>query len=112
MKKTPAKVPVLPKQKGHAKRALKKQIKYSAKLRRERAQVSRAVSLTMKLGAGALAEARHGLRFGVVHIEHRQQLGDLQHFLELAAQVAETQRRALALCAVMRRHQRAQARAV
>ncbi len=45
----------------------------------------------LKLGAGALAEARHGLRFGVVHIEHREQLRDLEHFLELAAQVAETQ---------------------
>jgi len=43
------------------------------------------------LRAGALGEARHGLRFGVEHFKHRQQLGDLQHFLELAAQVAKPQ---------------------
>jgi hypothetical protein len=40
------------------------------------------------LGAGALAEAGHGSGFGVVDLENGEQLGDLQDFLELAAEVA------------------------
>ena len=70
---------------------------------RERAQYSRRISHRPKLGPGGLAEAGDRLRFGVVHIEHREQLGDLEHFLELAAEMAETERCALALGAVMRR---------
>ena len=59
-----------------------------------------------------LREAGYGFRLAVVHVEHRQQLGDLQDFLELAAEVRQFQCRALRLRAVMRGHQRAQARAV
>jgi hypothetical protein len=37
------------------------------------------------LGAGALGEAGDGGCFGVIDIEDREQLRDLQYFLELAA---------------------------
>jgi len=48
----------------------------------------------------------------VVNIEDGQQLGDLEHFLELAAEVAEPQRSALRLHAVMRGDESAEAGAV
>src|SRR5690349_12065844 len=79
---------------------------------RECAEASRCASRAAGSGAGGLAEAGDGLRFGVVHVEHREQLGDLENFLELAAEVAESQRRALTLGAVMRRDECAQAGAV
>ncbi len=59
-----------------------------------------------------LSETCNCFGFAVVHVEHRQQLGDLQNFLELAAQVRQFQCGALRLRAVMRGDQRAQARAV
>src|SRR5436853_7737766 len=59
-----------------------------------------------------LCEAGHGFGFGVEDIKDGQQLGDLQDFLELAAEVAEAQRGALRLHAVMRGNQRAQTGAV
>ncbi len=37
------------------------------------------------LGARAFGEAADGGGFRVVHVEDREKLGDLQHFLELAA---------------------------
>ena len=42
-----------------------------------------------RLGAGAFGEAADRGGFGVVDVEDGEQLGDLQHFLELAAQMAE-----------------------
>ena len=42
-----------------------------------------------------LRETADGFGFGVENIEDGQQLGDLQDFLELAAEVAEAQRGAL-----------------
>ena len=63
-------------------------------------------------GKPLLGEAGHRRRFGVEHFKYRQQLRDLQHFLELAAQVAKAQRCALLLRGMVRGHQRAQARAV
>src|SRR5437764_10062659 len=65
-----------------------------------------------RLRSGALGEAGDSFRFGLVHIEDGQQLGDLQDFLELAAQMAEPQRGALRLHGVMRGDQRAEAGAV
>src|SRR5207253_7678022 len=65
-----------------------------------------------RLGSGTLGEAGDGFGFGLVHIEDGQQLGDLQDFLELAAQMAEPQRGALRLHGVMRGDQRAEAGAV
>jgi len=38
-----------------------------------------------------LGEAGHCFGFTVVNVEHREQLGNLQHFLELAAQVRQFQ---------------------
>src|SRR2546427_677132 len=54
-----------------------------------------------RLCSGAFGETGDGFGFGVVDIEDGQQLGDLEHFLELAAQVAEAQGGALCLHAVM-----------
>jgi len=54
-----------------------------------------------------LGEAGDGFSFSVVNIEDGQQFGDLEHFLELAAEVAEPQRSALRLHAVMRGDERA-----
>src|SRR5690242_2224705 len=65
-----------------------------------------------RLSSGALGEAGDGFRFGLVNIEDGQQLGDLQDFLELAAQVAEPKRGALRLHSVMRSNERAEAGAV
>src|SRR5882762_2795701 len=65
-----------------------------------------------ELRAGTLRKAPHCLSFRVVNVENRQQLGDLQHFLKLAAQVAQLQPRSLRFRAVVRRHQRPQPRAV
>jgi len=59
-----------------------------------------------------LGEARDCLGFAVVHVEDGQQLGNLQDFLEFAAQVRQLQRSALRLGAVMRGHKRAETRAV
>src|SRR5882762_6202050 len=59
-----------------------------------------------------LCEAGDGFGFGVEDIKDGQQLGDLQDFLELAAEVAEAQRGALRLHAVMRGNQRTQTGAV
>jgi len=59
-----------------------------------------------------LGEARDCLGLAVVHVEDGQQLGNLQDFLEFAAQVGELQRRTLRLGAVMRGHKRAETRAV
>src|SRR5467141_2370837 len=65
-----------------------------------------------RLRSGAFGEAGDGFGFGVVDIEDGQQLGDLEDFLELAAQVAETQRSALRLDAVMSGNEGAQPGAV
>ncbi len=43
---------------------------------------------SQRLGARALGEAADRGGFRVVHVEDREQLRDLQHFLELAAEVA------------------------
>jgi hypothetical protein len=43
------------------------------------------------LGSGAFGEAGDGSGFGVVDVEDGEQLGDLQDFLELAAQVTEAE---------------------
>src|SRR2546429_9552862 len=59
-----------------------------------------------------LGETGDGFGFGVEDIKDGQQLGDLQDFLELAAEVAEAQRGALRLHAVMRGNQRTQSGAV
>ena len=59
-----------------------------------------------------LAEAGDGFGFGVVHIEDGEQLGDLENFLELAAEVAEAQGSALGLDAVMSGDERSQPGAV
>lgn len=45
--------------------------------------------------ADLLAEAADGGGFGVIHVEDRQQLGDLKHFLEFRSEVAQTQAGAL-----------------
>src|SRR4029077_3427112 len=63
-------------------------------------------------GPGAFGEAGDGGGFGVVDVEDGEQLGDLQDFLEFAAEMAEAERRALTLRAVMRGYQRAETRAV
>src|SRR5579885_1051900 len=55
-----------------------------------------------------LREAGNGIRFGVVNLEDGEQLGDLQHFLELAAEMAEAERSALRLGAVVRGHESAE----
>src|SRR5882672_5951335 len=52
-----------------------------------------------RLYASTLGEA--GVGFGVVDVEDGQQLGDLEHFLELAAEVAEAEGSALGLDTVM-----------
>ena len=49
-----------------------------------------------------LRKAGNGLGFGVVNIEDGHQLGDLQNFLELAAEMAEAQPRALGFSAGLR----------
>ena len=40
-------------------------------------------------GSSLLLEARYRFGFAVIHVENRQQLGDLKNFLELGAQVAQ-----------------------
>src|SRR6266403_4059898 len=62
--------------------------------------------------ATLLRKARHRLRLRVGNVKHRQQLRDLQHFLELAAQVTQPQRGSFFLRRVVRSHQRAQSRAI
>ena len=66
--------------------------------------------------AGDLAfgfgEAGDGFGFGVIDLEDGQQLGDLQNFLELAAEMAEAQGSALRLGAVVRGDQSAETGAV
>src|SRR5260370_20843230 len=57
-------------------------------------------------------EAGDGFGLGVEDVEDGQQLGDLQDFLELAAEVGETQGGALRLHAVMRGSERAESSAV
>ena len=64
------------------------------------------------LGAGAFGEAGDRGGFGIVDVEDGEQLGDLQHFLELAAKVAEAERGALTFGAVMRGDEGAETRAV
>src|SRR6266513_5192979 len=59
-----------------------------------------------------LCETGDGFGFRVEDIKDGQQLGDLQDFLELAAEVAEAQSGALRLHAVMRGNQRTQTGAV
>src|SRR6267143_1709601 len=59
-----------------------------------------------------LRETADGFGFGIENIEDGQQLGDLQDFLELAAEVAEAQRGTLRLYAVMRGDERAEPGAV
>lgn len=54
-----------------------------------------------RLNASTFGEAGDGFGFGVVDVEDGQQLGDLEHFLELAAKVAEAQGSALGLDTVM-----------
>src|SRR6266436_4870323 len=54
-----------------------------------------------RLYASTLGEAGDGFGFGVVDVEDGQELGDLEHFLELAAEVAEAQGSALGLDTVM-----------
>src|SRR5260370_29671536 len=65
-----------------------------------------------RLCSGTFGEAGDGFGLGVVNIEDGQQLGDLQDFLELAAEVAEPQGSALRLHAVMRGDESAKAGAV
>src|SRR6266446_5434940 len=65
-----------------------------------------------RLRSGAFGEAGDGFGFGVVDIEDGQQLGDLEHFLELAAEVAEAQGGALGLHTVMGGNERTQPGAV
>src|ERR1700732_2980110 len=57
-------------------------------------------------------ETADGSCFCIVDIEYGHQLGDLQHFLELAAEITQTQRYALVLCAKVPSDKCAQARAV
>src|SRR4029077_20232507 len=57
-----------------------------------------------RLGASALGEAADRGGFGVVDVEDREQLGDLQYFLELAAQMAQLKPSSLRLGAMMRGH--------
>src|SRR5258707_13947800 len=83
-----------------------------SKRARRRVPSSQFRSTSRQLRAGALREAAYRFGFRVVDVENGQELGDLQNFLKLAAQVAELQRRALGLGAVMRGHQRAEPGAV
>src|SRR5437588_1089040 len=65
-----------------------------------------------RLCRGAFREAGNGFGFGLVDIEDGQQFGDLQDFLELAAQVAEAKRGTLCLHTVMRGNEGAESSAV
>src|SRR5215831_176378 len=65
-----------------------------------------------RLCSGAFGKAGYSLRFGVEHVEDRHQLGDLQDFLEFAAQMAKPQPRTLRFGAVMSSYERAQPGAV
>jgi hypothetical protein len=70
------------------------------------------LGLKILANRGLLGEAGYGFGFGLVDIEDGQQLGDLEDFLELAAEVAETQGGALHFHAVMGGDERAQPGAV
>src|SRR5712691_265640 len=65
-----------------------------------------------RLRSGAFGEAGDSFGFGLVDVEDGQQLGDLEHFLELAAEVAEAQRSTLRLYAMVRGDERAKPGAV
>src|SRR5258708_1343897 len=85
-----------------------------AKSKRARRGVpsSQSRSAPRRLRVGAFGEAAYCFGFRVVDVENGEELGDLQNFLELAAQVAELEPGALGLGAVMRGHQRPEPGAV
>src|SRR5437867_6978907 len=62
--------------------------------------------------ATLLREAGDGFGFRIVNVEDGHQLGDLQDFLEFAAEMAQAQPGALRFCAMMGGYKRAQPGAV
>lgn len=59
-----------------------------------------------------LLEALHGQCLVVIHIEHRHELGDLQHLFEFRPKIAQLQGASLRARAVECRHERPQTGAV